>query len=166
MLGGFPAIFQYTLIVLNAGELPKFLGSGWLKYTYTDGSDSLFPWAVIYRYLKCKVGVSEQRMLILVVFSLNGAFRFVNLVQYPLVLQKQQASEGNGGAQAWLCKARGAIDVIQNSSKSLSLLTLWDQMSPENRLLGSAASAHEGKCSDTAIPTVAGLHLSPLISTA
>lgn len=36
-------------------------------------------------------------MLILVVFSLNGAFRFVNLVQYPLVLQKQQASEGYGG---------------------------------------------------------------------
>lgn len=73
MLGRFPAIFQYALIILNAGELPKFLGSGLLKYTHTDGSDSLFPWAVIYWYLKCKVGVSEWRMLILVVFSLNGA---------------------------------------------------------------------------------------------
>lgn len=96
MLGRFPAIFQYALIILNAGELPKFLGSGLLKYTHTDGSDSLFPWAVIYWYLKCKVGVSEWRMLILIVFSRNG-LRFVNLVQHPLVLQKQQASVGFGG---------------------------------------------------------------------
>lgn len=54
MLGGFPAIFQYTLIILNAGERPKFLGSGLLKYTHTDGSDSLFPWALIYWYLNAK----------------------------------------------------------------------------------------------------------------
>lgn len=54
MLDGFPAIFQYTLIILNAGELPKFLGFGLLKYTHTDGSDSLFPWALIYWYLNAK----------------------------------------------------------------------------------------------------------------
>lgn len=73
MLGRFPAIFQYALIMLNAGALPKFLGSGLLKCTHIDGSDSLFPWAVIYWHLKCKVGVSEWRVLILVGFSLNGA---------------------------------------------------------------------------------------------
>ncbi|PKU34348.1 hypothetical protein llap_15348 [Limosa lapponica baueri] len=40
---------------------------------------------------------------------------FVNLVQHPLVLQKQQASVGFGGDEAG--------DVIQNSSKGLNLLT-------------------------------------------
>lgn len=59
--------------MLNAGELPKFLGSGLLKCAHIDGSDSLLPWAVIYWHLKCKVGVSERRVLILGGFSLNGA---------------------------------------------------------------------------------------------
>lgn len=160
MLGRFPAIFQYALIILHVGELPKFLGSGLLKYTHTDGSDSLFPWAVIYWCLKCKVGVSKWRMLILVVFSLNGA---QVCEPGPIPLGAAEALVGFGVDWARLCKVRSTEMLSKTSPKASSCWlranqasVSWEQASlvlcpimreevqTQNflQLLGSSVSSH------------------------
>lgn len=157
MLGRFPAIFQYALIILHVGELPKFLGSGLLKYTHTDGSDSLFPWAVIYWCLKCKVSVSKWRMLILVVFSLNGA-QVCEPGPIPL-----GAAEAAGFGRLWrglgtAVQGEKHWDVIQNFSKGLKLLTPCKSGKCILRTgFSSSVSYHEGRSSDTKFPAVAGL---------